>query len=204
MTGIDLSERTIGAAQAHLSADPQLQEHVKYRACSADSLVNDGEHTATVLVAACMHSRQPDAAICHCARPIKRGCRLTLVGLIWGSSVWSSLQWQCQHLISILRVGWPHAAGAKFDAVIASEVIEHVIDPGSFLRTLSQLTRHDGALVISTLARTARSYAFAIVGAEYVAGLVPRGTHDWNKFLTPGKHEPSSLHFACPSSIEQG
>ena len=78
-------------------------------------------------------------------------------------------------------------AGNKYDAVIASEVIEHVIDPAGFCRSLANLTRDGGTLVVSTLARTARAYALAIIGAEYTAGLVPEGTHDWNKFLTPGE-----------------
>jgi 2-polyprenyl-3-methyl-5-hydroxy-6-metoxy-1,4-benzoquinol methylase len=77
------------------------------------------------------------------------------------------------------------ASGALFDVVVASEVIEHVRKPADFLAVLAQLARPGGQVIISTLNRTPASYALAIVGAEYVTGLVPRGTHNWKKFLTP-------------------
>ncbi|CAD7705138.1 unnamed protein product [Ostreobium quekettii] len=75
--------------------------------------------------------------------------------------------------------------GAKFDVVIASEVIEHVKHPKDFISTLSGLLPEQGMLIMSTLNRTLRSYCLAIVGAEYMLGMVPRGTHDWAKFITP-------------------
>ena len=67
------------------------------------------------------------------------------------------------------------------------EIIEHVDKPHQFLRTLASLTKSDGALFISTINRTPRAYALAVLGAEYVAGILPKGTHDWNKFVTPGE-----------------
>ena len=67
------------------------------------------------------------------------------------------------------------------------EIIEHVDEPQHFLKTLSSLTKSDGALFISTINRTPRGYAVAILGAEYIARIVPRGTHDWTKFVTPGE-----------------
>jgi 2-polyprenyl-6-hydroxyphenyl methylase/3-demethylubiquinone-9 3-methyltransferase len=79
------------------------------------------------------------------------------------------------------------AAGETFDAVLAMEVIEHVRDPGAFLRTAGSLVAPGGRLVVATLNRTLKSYALAIVGAEYVLGWVARGTHDWHKFLTPAE-----------------
>jgi 2-polyprenyl-6-hydroxyphenyl methylase/3-demethylubiquinone-9 3-methyltransferase len=79
------------------------------------------------------------------------------------------------------------AAGEHFDAVLAMEVIEHVRDPAGFLRTAGALVAPGGKLVVATLNRTLKSYALAIVGAEYVLGWVARGTHDWQKFLTPAE-----------------
>ena len=77
------------------------------------------------------------------------------------------------------------AAGAKFDAVVSLEVVEHVNDPEGFVRQLEALTDPGGAVFISTLNRTARSYALAILAAERVLGWVPPGTHEFEKFITP-------------------
>lgn len=74
--------------------------------------------------------------------------------------------------------------GERFDAVVCMEVIEHVPDPAAFVKSLGQLVRPGGAIVMSTLNRTLKSYALAIVAAEYVLGWLPRGTHDWNRFVT--------------------
>jgi len=76
-------------------------------------------------------------------------------------------------------------AGLRFDAVLALEVVEHVADVPAFLVACRMLTSNDGAFVFSTLNRTARSFALGIVAAEYVLGWVPRGTHDWHRFLKP-------------------
>lgn len=75
--------------------------------------------------------------------------------------------------------------GARFDVVLALEVVEHVADLGLFLTAAARLVAPGGALVAATLNRTAKAYLLAIVGAEYVLGWLPRGTHDWNKFVTP-------------------
>jgi 2-polyprenyl-6-hydroxyphenyl methylase / 3-demethylubiquinone-9 3-methyltransferase len=79
------------------------------------------------------------------------------------------------------------ARGARFDAVLALEVVEHVRDPSRFLETAAQLVRPGGALVIATINRTAKSFALAIIGAEYVLRWLPRGTHRWEKFLRPSE-----------------
>ncbi|XP_021729873.1 ubiquinone biosynthesis O-methyltransferase, mitochondrial-like [Chenopodium quinoa] len=73
----------------------------------------------------------------------------------------------------------------QFDAVLALEVIEHVADPAEFCKSLAALTVPNGATMISTINRTMRAYATAIVAAEYVLHWLPKGTHEWSKFLTP-------------------
>lgn len=77
------------------------------------------------------------------------------------------------------------AEGARFDAVICLEVIEHVPDVAAFCATLAGLARPGGLLVLSTLNRTLKSFGLAIVAAEYVMGWLPRGTHRWERFVTP-------------------
>jgi 2-polyprenyl-6-hydroxyphenyl methylase/3-demethylubiquinone-9 3-methyltransferase len=78
-------------------------------------------------------------------------------------------------------------AGEQFDAVICLEVIEHVPDVAAFLDTIASLVRPGGLIVLSTLSRTFKAYALAIVAAEYVLGWLPRGTHDWQRFVTPAE-----------------
>jgi 2-polyprenyl-6-hydroxyphenyl methylase/3-demethylubiquinone-9 3-methyltransferase len=77
------------------------------------------------------------------------------------------------------------ATGATFDLVTCLEVIEHVPDQAAFVATIASLLKPGGLVVFSTLNRSPKSYALAIVGAEYVLGWVPRGTHDWRRFVTP-------------------
>lgn len=72
-----------------------------------------------------------------------------------------------------------------FDAVVASEVIEHVADPALFATSLSKLVRPGGAVFLTTLNRTAKSLLFGKFAAEYLLRWVPPGTHDWRQFLTP-------------------
>lgn len=77
--------------------------------------------------------------------------------------------------------------GARFDVVLALEVIEHVADLDRFLLAAAELLRPDGAMVLSTINRTLKSLALAKVGAEYVLRWVPAGTHDWRKFVKPSE-----------------
>lgn len=76
-------------------------------------------------------------------------------------------------------------AGERFDVVLNMEVIEHVADPQAYLGAIRALLAEGGLHVCSTLNRTARSYLMAIVGAERVMRWLPRGTHDWRKFIAP-------------------
>ena len=77
--------------------------------------------------------------------------------------------------------------GERFDAVLALEIIEHVADPGVFLGSVGALVRQGGAFICATLNRTPQSFAAAIIGAEYLLGWLPRGTHDWRKFMRPSE-----------------
>lgn len=81
------------------------------------------------------------------------------------------------------------AAGERFDLVVAMEVVEHVPDVPAFVRACAEALKPGGLLLVSTLNRTLRSFALAIVGAEYVLRWLPRGTHDWERFVTPTELE---------------
>jgi 2-polyprenyl-6-hydroxyphenyl methylase/3-demethylubiquinone-9 3-methyltransferase len=77
------------------------------------------------------------------------------------------------------------AAGERFDIILAMEVIEHVTDPRAFVATCAGMLKPQGLLFVATLNRTAKSFGLAIIGAEYVLGWLPRGTHQWEKFIRP-------------------
>ena len=77
------------------------------------------------------------------------------------------------------------ASGERFDMVLALEIIEHVADVEAFVAAASALVKPGGHIIFSTINRTAKSFALAIVGAEYLLRLVPRGTHEWEKFVKP-------------------
>ncbi len=80
------------------------------------------------------------------------------------------------------------AAGEPlFDVILNMEVIEHVADPGEYLRDCARLLKPGGLMVVATLNRTLKALALAKVGAEYILRWLPVGTHDWNKFLKPGE-----------------
>ena len=77
------------------------------------------------------------------------------------------------------------ADGEQFDVVLNMEVVEHVADPLGFLTACQQLLKPNGLHICSTLNRNPKSYAMAIIGAEHIMRWLPKGTHDWSKFITP-------------------
>jgi 2-polyprenyl-6-hydroxyphenyl methylase/3-demethylubiquinone-9 3-methyltransferase len=79
------------------------------------------------------------------------------------------------------------ARGETYDVVLNMEVVEHVADLGLFLEASAALVKPGGVMFISTLNRTMKAFGLAIVGAEYILGWLPRGTHDWNKFVRPSE-----------------
>lgn len=90
------------------------------------------------------------------------------------------------------------AEGRQFDAVVNMEVIEHVADIERFIGDCAALVKPGGLMILATLNRTAKSFAFAIVGAEYLLRWLPRGTHDWRRFV-----KPSELAAACrPAGLD--
>jgi 2-polyprenyl-6-hydroxyphenyl methylase / 3-demethylubiquinone-9 3-methyltransferase len=82
-----------------------------------------------------------------------------------------------------------------FDVVLSLEVVEHVANLPIFLEALARLVAPRGVLLIGTLNRTLRSYVTAIIGAEYVLGWLPRGTHDWHKFVRPAELDFTLKHY---------
>jgi 2-polyprenyl-6-hydroxyphenyl methylase/3-demethylubiquinone-9 3-methyltransferase len=79
------------------------------------------------------------------------------------------------------------SSGAKFDVITCMELLEHVPEPVSILRAAATLLEPGGHLVLSTINRTPQAFLAAIVGAEYIAGLLPRGTHDYARFIRPSE-----------------
>ncbi|CAL1265422.1 unnamed protein product [Larinioides sclopetarius] len=92
------------------------------------------------------------------------------------------LNYVCDTIENVVTV-----SPGQFDAVVCSEVIEHVADVPTFVNCCVELVKEGGSLFFTTINRTTVSYFAAILGAEYVLNLVPRGTHDWNKFVQPSE-----------------
>jgi 2-polyprenyl-6-hydroxyphenyl methylase/3-demethylubiquinone-9 3-methyltransferase len=80
-------------------------------------------------------------------------------------------------------------AGERFDMVLAMEVVEHVADLRVFVQCCAALTAPGGLMIAATINRTLKSFALAIVGAEYILRWLPRGTHQWDRFVTPNELE---------------
>jgi len=76
-------------------------------------------------------------------------------------------------------------AGETFDVILNMEVIEHVTNPQAFLASCARMLRPGGLMFVATLNRTLKSFGLAIIGAEYVLGWLPKGTHEWEKFIKP-------------------
>ena len=99
---------------------------------------------------------------------------------------------QTHALVQGLSIDYRHASpealvaqGETFDVVLALEVLEHTVNPQEFIEACGALTRPEGTLILSTLNQTIASYLLGIVAAEQVLGWVPKGTHQWRKFMKP-------------------
>jgi len=91
-----------------------------------------------------------------------------------------AIDYRCSTAEALLEAGEP-----AFDVILNMEVIEHVADPGAFLRDCGRMLAPGGLMIVATLNRTLKAFALAKVGAEYVLRWLPAGTHDWSKFLKP-------------------
>ena len=95
-------------------------------------------------------------------------------------------------------------AGERFDVVLAMEVVEHVADLGLFVKRCAEMVKPGGLMITATINRTLKSFALAIVGAEYILRWVPRGTHHWDKFVTPDELEAALEKNALQVIDERG
>jgi 2-polyprenyl-6-hydroxyphenyl methylase/3-demethylubiquinone-9 3-methyltransferase len=95
-------------------------------------------------------------------------------------------------------------AGERFDVVLAMEVVEHVADVNLFVKCCASMVRPGGLMIAATLNRTLKSFALAIVGAEYILRWLPRGTHQWDKFVTPNELEIAMERSGLRVVDEQG
>jgi 2-polyprenyl-6-hydroxyphenyl methylase/3-demethylubiquinone-9 3-methyltransferase len=94
--------------------------------------------------------------------------------------------------------------GERFDVVLAMEVVEHVVDMPLFVKRCGEMVKPGGLMIAATLNRTMKSFALAIVGAEYVLRWLPRGTHRWDKFVTPGELEAAMAQAGLRVVDERG
>lgn len=94
--------------------------------------------------------------------------------------------------------------GERFDVVLAMEVVEHVADMPLFVNRCGEMVKPGGLMIAATLNRTLKSFALAIVGAEYVLRWLPRGTHRWDKLVTPGELEAAMVQAGLRVADERG
>ena len=95
-------------------------------------------------------------------------------------------------------------AAERFDIVLAMEVVEHVADVRLFVKRCAEMVRPGGLMIAATINRTMKSFALAIVGAEYVLRWLPRGTHQWDKFVTPDELAIATERAGLRSGDERG
>ena len=125
------------------------------------------------------------------AEPMTRlGAQVTAIDAVPRNVAVARLHAERQNLKIDYRTGTAEslaATGERYDVVLTMEVVEHVADRRAFLRACAALVAPGGMLFVATLNRTAKAFAFAILGAEYLLGWLPRGTHDWRKFVRPSE-----------------
>ena len=125
------------------------------------------------------------------SEPLARlGAQVIGVDASPGNIAAARLHAAAQGVVLEYRLGEPANAlrhDERFDVVLALEVVEHVSDVSGFVETVATSVAPDGLLIASTIDRTWKSFVFAIVGAEYVLRVLPRGTHQWARFVRPAE-----------------
>jgi 2-polyprenyl-6-hydroxyphenyl methylase / 3-demethylubiquinone-9 3-methyltransferase len=96
------------------------------------------------------------------------------------------------------------SAGEKFDVILNMEVIEHVASPEAFIASCASMLKPGGLMFVATLNRTLKSFALGIVGAEYILGWLPKGTHQWEKFVKPAELKHWLSANACEVKAQSG
>ncbi len=125
-----------------------------------------------------------------CEPMTRLGARVTGIDAAERNIATASLHAEGQGLAIDYRATTAEAlaeSGKQYDVVLALEIVEHVADVALFLRCCGRLVKPGGLLFLSTLNRTPKAWVLAIAGAEYVLRWLPRGTHDWKKFLKPSE-----------------
>lgn len=188
VTGLDAGRENIAVASLHRDRDPELARRLQYRCFTVEGLRD--ELRATRAPIAPPPTSSDSSAVptplpsTHSATPAPPRASTSATTLTATATVTATVA--------------ATAPVEGYDAVVASEVLEHVRDMGAFLRACAELVKPGGSLVITTLNRTPESYLAAIVAAEYVLRLLPAGTHDWSKFVRPdeiaAEVEPLGFH----------
>ncbi len=124
---------------------------------------------------------EPMARLGATTTGIDAGLENVKVAALHAEGAGLSIDYRCQSAEELA------AEGMQYDVVLALEIVEHVANPPLFYDALAALVKPGGLLILSTLNRTAKSYALAIVGAEMLLRWLPRGTHDWKQFIKPSE-----------------
>ncbi|KAG5544884.1 hypothetical protein RHGRI_017370 [Rhododendron griersonianum] len=183
VTGIDAVEKNITIARLHADSDP-LTSMIEYRCTTAGS---EGQRTEDGEVVVNGFDGITAWVFCRGGErePSVEDERSGLFQLVLEAPGHDLGPLRCRRGRGVVDTEKLVEERREFDAVIALEVIEHVADPAEFCKSLAALTVSDGATVISTINRSMRSYATAIIAAEYILQWLPKGTHQWSSFLTP-------------------
>ena len=112
---------------------------------------------------------------------------LTQFGTSFQSKIIASLMSDVKFIQNTIEEFTAENPDEKFDVITCLEMLEHVPSPNEIIKSCSQILNEDGDIFFSTINRNPRSYLFAVIGAEYILNLLPKGTHDYEKFIKPSE-----------------